>query len=854
MKPNDNKQSQFRAYLPSVLLALAVFAYAIYFAELTLTRYWAFESRALDMGNLDQAIWNTSQGRWFHLTNQQGTVNRLSLHVEPILIPISWLYYIYSGPETLLVLQAFVVALGALPLYALGKHLGLNAWLALTLALCFLLNPSIQSANWLEFHPVTLAPTFLMAAFYFLYRRQVGWYTLFAILAASCKEDIVLLVMMMGVYALIIMRQLRLGLLTVIGSMGWAYLAVFVIQNLYATGDQTGNYHWGRYGYLGESPVEMVIALLTQPDIVLAQLQSANALQYVLLMLMPVALIALLAPEILILALPSLGINLLADFSPMHQVSGLIYAAPIVPFVMLAGVVGANRLSWWFTSQSNHRANVSSPRWFLVAIVCAVLIICVTITQYWYGYLPWAGHYKRFTVTDHDRKAADIIAQIPPSAKVSAQDKLDPHVSQRETIYIFPRIRDARLGDADTIFVDVTGPAWPQHPNDLRMMVDRLLSEKWGVRVASDGYLLLQNVEQYPLSPVSLNTSLNKGQTIFDILPQTFYSVWQADTDDSQETIVDFEDKLRLLDFAITTDEHGELVTELYWQALQPLDEDYHFYVGYVDKDWGVYHDTIFYPPNATLWYPTSLWEPETPVIVQTLPWTLQKDDQLIEEFALILGVYRGGDGWETGNRLGVTKTEETRFPVLPGNTTIRLGGYQLNRPYWSQSPQADQWLGIPFVDEPLTTPLHVRFGESIQLDRAELFDIHMMTTALASDKAKSYSQFSSVLPFALTWRTDAPIGLDYSVFAHLLDSEGNKIAQLDWQPYDAVSRLPTSSWIVGQPVVDRQELVLPETISAGVYELIVGLYYWQDGQRLPVTGLETGPSDFVVIGQITID
>ncbi len=52
--------------------------------------------RALDMGNLDQAIWNTARN-WFHLTNQPGTVNRLSLHVEPILVPISWLYWLYDG-------------------------------------------------------------------------------------------------------------------------------------------------------------------------------------------------------------------------------------------------------------------------------------------------------------------------------------------------------------------------------------------------------------------------------------------------------------------------------------------------------------------------------------------------------------------------------------------------------------------------------------------------------------------------------------------------------------------------------------------------------------------------------------
>src|SRR5258707_147291 len=94
---------------PSILLALAILAYAIYFSYLTLTRYAAFEARALDLGNLDQAVWNTAHGLWFHSTNEPGTLNRLSLHVEPILIPIAWLYWLYSGPQTLLVLQAIGV-------------------------------------------------------------------------------------------------------------------------------------------------------------------------------------------------------------------------------------------------------------------------------------------------------------------------------------------------------------------------------------------------------------------------------------------------------------------------------------------------------------------------------------------------------------------------------------------------------------------------------------------------------------------------------------------------------------------------------------------------------------------------
>ena len=209
--PSRRNRLSARITGPIIVLLAAVAAYAVYFSFLTITRYAAFEARALDMGNLNQAVWNTARGNWFHLTNQPGTVNRLSLHVEPILVPISWLYWIYDGPPTLLVLQAVIVALGALPTYALARYKAFGPWAALAFAGAFLLNPSLQAANWLEFHPVTLAPTFLIAAFYFLVTGRTGWFAVFAVLAASCKEEIALLVFMMGLYAAIALKRPRLG-------------------------------------------------------------------------------------------------------------------------------------------------------------------------------------------------------------------------------------------------------------------------------------------------------------------------------------------------------------------------------------------------------------------------------------------------------------------------------------------------------------------------------------------------------------------------------------------------------------------------------------------------------------------
>ncbi len=816
--------------LPALLLGLAILIYAIGFSYLTVTRYAAFEARALDLGNLHQTVWNTANGRPFHMTNQPGTLNRLSLHVEPILLPLAALYWLHDGPETLLVVQSLVVALGAWPLYALANWRLRNRWMALVLALVFLLNPTIQAANWLEFHPVTLAPTFLMAAFYFLVTKRNGWFALFALLAASCKEEIGLLLFMVGLYALIFLRRPRIGLATMALSLSWSLIAVLGIQQFFAD----GNIHWGRYDYLGSSPLDKVVALLTQPALVWQQLAAADTVGYLLRLLWPVGFIALFAPEILLLALPSLAINLLADFSPMHQVYTLIYAAPILPFVMLAMVGGVARVagSKGPTAPLPHPSGRSKDRrkGFSLSQVIKTLVfrmnllrrplILVLITgsallaQQQQGYLPGGGNYQLYPITDHDRRAASIIAQIPLAAKVSAQDKLDPHVAGRETIYIFPRV-----DDADTIFLDVTGPAWPLHPSDLYRTVQQLLAGDFGVAAADDGYLLLRKAAPDTTLPAAFYSAFRRP------LPPT----WPA-----TQSVSIFGEQLALRDHQLLVDDHDETIVQLYWSLVeQPVSTDYRIYVAFADRNGNVLHDTLFYPPVATLWYPTSSWQREELVLVQTLPWALA-----VEQFTVLVGVYEGEDGWQNGQRLPLSSASPPARLHLEDNTLVRLDSYQRRGSDWQ-----------PVVlRQTLTKPaeqVDVQFGHDPVLVRLQGIALQPLP-----------SKAGDTLTFALEWQAaqglqTAPF--DYAIFAHLLNEQGEKVAQLDWQPHDDWGPRPMTSWVAGTSLVDQQALRLPATLPPGNYVVVLGVYNWQTGTRLATSGEDAAPGDVVTLAHLSI-
>lgn len=88
-------------------------------------------------------------------------------------------------------------------------------------------------------------------------------------------------------------------------------------------------------------------------------------------------------------------------------------------------------------------------------------------------------------------------------------------------------------------------------------------------------------------------------------------------------------------------------------------------------------------------------------------------------------------------------------------------------------------------------------------------------------------------LPITLYWQAlSGEIGTGYTVFVHLLASDGRLIAQADSPP--AGGARPTNEWLAGEYVSDTHELAWRETDYRGPARLVVGLYDPISGLRLP--------------------
>ncbi len=163
-----------------------------------------------------------------------------------------------------------------------------------------------------------------------------------------------------------------------------------------------------------------------------------------------------------------------------------------------------------------------------------------------------------------------------------------------------------------------------------------------------------------------------------------------------------------------------------------------------------------------------------------------------------------------------------------PEGTTVSFGEVQVTHTQREISPAE-----IPH-------PLTARLGKSVRLAGYGLYrDRGVLGKQALSPGAKVRP--GERLFLDLYWQADGPVDANYIVFTHLIGTAHNPAtggpvwAQDDHEPLRG--GCPTSLWLPGHILRDRYELALPPDTPAGEYLLEVGMYRWDTGERLPVSG-----------------
>jgi uncharacterized membrane protein len=428
-----------RLSLPGVraLLAAGVAAYAAGFAALSVLRHEAFLTGRFDLGNMVQAVWSTAHGHPLRMTGLHGDqISRLGAHVDPILVLFAPLWWIWPSPNMLLVVQAIAVGLGALPVYWLArKHLE-SGRAGLGFAAAYLLYPATGWLTLNEFHPVALATPLLLFAFWCLDEERLLPFALLAVAASACKEEIALVVAGFGIWYALSRRSWLVGAAIAAAGATWAAIAIGVVIPHYNAGAESDFY--GRYSEVGGSAGGILETAFTDPLRILEAAFSSRDLHYLLELVAPLAALCLLAPLVLIAALPELAINLLSATTTQTSIH-FHYTAGLIPPLVIGAVFGAKRLP---------RAAVP---------IAAIVVLAALAGNYRLGPIPGWRHVpggEQFQataarVTDHDRVAERALALIPGNAVVSATNTLGGHLSARRRVLSFPFLEEATWIAAD---------------------------------------------------------------------------------------------------------------------------------------------------------------------------------------------------------------------------------------------------------------------------------------------------------------------------------------------------------------------------------------------------------------------
>ena len=410
---------------------LGAATYGFFASRYTLFMHRRFQTYGFDLGQYDNIFWTTLHGHPMRCT-PLGLLkdwSELGNHADLAVFFLLPFYAIRPNAETLLIMQAVILGLGAIPLYlfAVRRLAPLHACL---LAICYLLYAPMHGANFYDFHYQPLAGTFVLFTIYFVDVRRYILAAITFVIALTCREDISVGLAIYGVYLFLSGNRPRAGAIiaacsimyfgvirfAVMPSFGQSWFAD-IFKELYPKPD-------GPSSYTG-----VMQTLMTNPAYVFKTFLTADKLRYFLQIVAPVAFLPLRRVHLLPALVPGTIFTLLStEYGPTIDI-GFQYSGHFLPYLFTACALAL--AAYRFDSESRVKVPASLTALGAGTFLCFVQwgmfpprgsihggFQDVPITQ-----RPSAEHIQK------ERDLQELFRMIPPNASFSAGEQEIPHVS-----------------------------------------------------------------------------------------------------------------------------------------------------------------------------------------------------------------------------------------------------------------------------------------------------------------------------------------------------------------------------------------------------------------------------------------
>jgi uncharacterized membrane protein len=449
LEPLVARASSLSARLDAPLLVTvaAALAYATYFACVTVIAHRNLDTNSFDLGLEDNLMWNLVHGGpLFRSTPFDGpTGTHLRNHATLLSFVIAPVYAVAQSPETLLIAQATTMGAAAVPLHLWARRL-VPPWTAALVALLYLLYAPLHGANLYDFHYLPLGVVFLWTVLYAVEARRPA---IAVLLALATREDVALCLGVLGVFFLLTGRAPRAGAALAAAGVGYFLVMKLGVMPLFKGGAES---FVGQYKLLlppeSSSFGGVLQTVVGDPAFTAKYVVAPEKVLYVLQLLVPLL------------------------FLPLTRRIGLLLVAPGVLFTLLGTeyppltMISFQYTSYWtaflFPGLVLVLAAAPSParRRALLTGVAAASLACSyefgavfqhTTMRHGFDAFHWGT-----TNDDLERRAAlaALVAEVPPYARISATERLVPHVSGRPFAYTLR----FSLYDADYALVEM--PPW----------------------------------------------------------------------------------------------------------------------------------------------------------------------------------------------------------------------------------------------------------------------------------------------------------------------------------------------------------------------------------------------------------
>lgn len=481
------KIKTLRHYWSEILLGFITLSYIVYFSLFSIVRYQTLYAHYFDLGIMHQTVYNTFMSlktgdftRFLELTNPHGfdQVKRMAVHNDIFLAFLAPFYFIYSGPETLLVIQAIAVGLGALAVYGIGtivfEKKNNVRLISLFFSFAYLMYPPLQRANQFDFHAVVLATPLLLCMFYFYLKRKYTISVLYAFAALLTKEQVGLTVAFFGLFVLLQnciqikkklfnKREFIFAGIVIASGIMWFVISMNDIIPFFRKG---AHFAIDYFGDFGDSPKNVFAGLINKPALILQYVFRRDTYEYVYNMLGPLGFLSVFAPFHLFISAPEFAINLLSKSGAMRNIY-FHYTAIITPFVMISAIYGFKFLMQWV-----HR---------YIGLLIALNVACILYFSATLSPLPYSVSREihpfiwpvreRFEAFEWQSKLAN------ENLRIMATGHMGPVFSSRRYFYNFSEkygLADYIVLSTDEVYNSSDSDAWK--PAYEKLIVDNRFS------------------------------------------------------------------------------------------------------------------------------------------------------------------------------------------------------------------------------------------------------------------------------------------------------------------------------------------------------------------------------------------